>query len=257
MNLKKWHIPYLTLILASVSVLLLVNTIRVVAQSNSISQRGTRRPPLSTPRSRERQVIKLKFTLPPKGAPGKRTDAGSRNGCSANKPLTALVPSTNIGLTVAKHPTFWFYIPYQSNSSALGKFQLFDERETVVYTTNISTKGIPGIVGVELPQRFSGLEIGQRYQWVLSFSCNSTSTETSTLVNGFVERVAVTKELKQKLEGAKTQRDSLLLYGEEGLWFDLLSALIGERRRNPYDFQVAEDWFGLLGQVNLSELVGY
>jgi Domain of Unknown Function (DUF928) len=257
MNRKRWHIPYLPLLLAIVSVLLLVNTIRVVAQSNSVSQSGTRRP-LSAPSSRKRKVIKLKFTLPPKGAPGKRTDAGSRNGCSAlNKPLIALVPPTNIGLTVAKRPTFWFYVPYESNSSALGKFQLFDERETVVYTVSISTKGIPGIVGVELPQRFSGLEIGKRYQWVLSFSCNSTSMETSTLVNGFVERVAVTKEFQKRLDGAKILRDSLLVYGEEGLWFDLLSALIVERRRNPYDFQVAEDWFGLLGQVNLSELGDY
>ncbi len=245
MNRKWWHIPYL------------INTIKVVAQSNSVSQSGTRRP-LSAPSSRVRRVIKLKFTLPPKGAPGKRTDAGSRNGCSAlNKPLIALVPPTNIGLTVAKYPTFWFYVPYPSNSSALGKFQLLDERETVVYTTNISTKGTPGIVGVELPQSFSGLEVGKKYQWVLSFSCNSTSMETSTLVNGFVERVAVTKDFQRRLDGAKILRDSLLLYGEEGLWFDLLGGLIRERLRSPYDSQVVEDWFGLLGQVNLSELGGY
>jgi hypothetical protein len=134
---------------------------------------------------------------------------------------------------------------------------LLDEEETVVYTASISTKGIPGIVGVELPQRFSGLEIGKRYQWVLSFACSSISRETSTLVNGFVERVAVTKEFRQKLDAGKILRDSLLVYGEEGLWFDLLSALIMERRRSPYDSQVAEDWFGLLGQVNLSELSAY
>ncbi|MBW4506751.1 MAG: DUF928 domain-containing protein [Scytonematopsis contorta HA4267-MV1] len=77
------------------------------------------------------------------------------------------------------------------------------------------------------------------------------------MVNGFVERVAVTKEFRQKLDAGKILRDSLLVYGEEGLWFDLLSALIMERRRSPYDSQVAEDWFGLLGQVNLSELSAY
>ncbi|MBW4506750.1 MAG: DUF928 domain-containing protein [Scytonematopsis contorta HA4267-MV1] len=114
MNLKKWRIPYLLLLLASVWVLLLVNTIKVVAQSNSVSQSGTRRP-LSAPSSRERRVIKLKFTLPPKGAPGKRTDAGSRNECSANKPLTALVPTTNIGLTVAKRNVQLFGFIFLTN----------------------------------------------------------------------------------------------------------------------------------------------
>ena len=52
----------------------------------------------------------LNFQPPNRGAPGTRADAGSRGGsgqCSKlEKPITALIPTTNWGETIAAHPTF-------------------------------------------------------------------------------------------------------------------------------------------------------
>lgn len=253
MTQKKCYFNFLALIFTSASLVLLLNATHVVAQSNS-----TPKAPTLRPRNSSRKATRLKFTLPPKGAPGKRTDAASRSQCTAfNQRLVALVPPTNIGLTIASHPTFWFYIPYQDNSPVVGKFQLLDEEENVIYKTNISSSDIPGIVGVEIPQDISGLEVGKRYQWVLSFVCNQTSIEASTFVNGFVERVAITKRLQQKLKVTKIKRDRIFVYGEHGLWFDMLTTLINERRRNRQDVQLENDWRDLLSlpQVNLSQLV--
>lgn len=57
------------------------------------------------------------------GRPGKRKGGGSRGGCpfvnpnstdNQKSPLTAFIPITNSGKTIAKRPTFLFYVPYSS-----------------------------------------------------------------------------------------------------------------------------------------------
>ncbi|BAZ08537.1 hypothetical protein NIES4071_03420 [Calothrix sp. NIES-4071] len=238
MTQKNWCIQLLF-----ASLLVLINTPYVTAQStpprfNSIL-RNLRRAP------------SLKYKLPPKGAPGQRTDAGSRSECSAlDGRLVALVPPTNIGLTAAMRPTFWFYIPSKADKSALGKFQLLDDEENVVYTTNIAIN-TSDITSINLPLNLS-LEVGKKYQWVLSFTCNS-STQASALVYGYIERVAVDDQMQQRLNTATTERDRIIIYGENGLWFDMLTALITQIRNQPQDLQLRQDWEDLLKspEVNL------
>lgn len=255
MTLKKWRLQF-SIIFASAFTLLLVNSlsIYVVAQSAAL----TSQTPVK--RNRVRKAPKLKYTLPPKGAPGQRADAGSRSGCSTleQRRLIALVPPTNIGLTIATRPTFWFYIPLSSTETrALGKFQLLDEQENIIYTTNIPLNSTNDITSINLPKNLAPLETGKKYQWVLSFVCDETSTEASILVNGYIERVAVTPQLQQKLNIAATPRDRILIYAENGLWFDMLTALATERRNKPQDMQLAKDWKDLLSspEVELPELV--
>lgn len=260
MSLKKWHSPRAPLAFAFTLVILLANTVNVLAQPAFSSSQNKPKPlPNTAPSNPKGKLTPLKFKLPPKGAPGKRADAGSRSGCPVlNKRLVALVPATNIGLTLAERPTFWFNIPYQSNSNSLINFQLLDEEETVVYEKTFPALETPGIVNINLPNSLPALQIGKKYQWVLSFTCDPASNETSALVNGYVERVAVTPQLKQKLETALTPRERILLYAENGLWYDTLNALIAELRNKPTDAQLVKDWQGLLQQapeVQLPELV--
>jgi Domain of Unknown Function (DUF928) len=253
MTQQKWCIR-LALILTSVS-LVLVDTVYVAAQSSTSTPRTQRNTSNSILRSL-RRAPKLRYTLPPKGAPGQRADAGSRSECSPlDGPLVALVPPTNIGLTAAMRPTFWFYIPYKPNKRAFGKFRLLDEAENIVYITDVPNNGTAEITSIDLPQNLA-LQIGQKYRWVLSFACSSTSTQASTIVNGFIERVAMAPQLEQQLNVA-TSRERILIYGENGLWFDMLTALITELRNQPQSGQLAEDWEDLLKspEVNLSELL--
>ncbi len=259
MTVKQWRSLHQPLALACALAIFFPNTVNVQAQPafpSSSHPSPQSSPPNPKYGNRLRKVARLKFTLPPKGAPGRRTDAASRSGCPVlSHPVTALVPPTNIGLTLAERPTFWFNIPYQPNSNSLRKFQLLDEEETVIYETfpGVETSGI---VDINLPNSLPGLQIGKKYQWVLSFICDPASLETSALVNGYVERVGVTPQLKQKLETAKTPRERILLYAENGLWFDTLTALIAELRNKPTDAQLVKDWQGLLQslEVQLPEL---
>ncbi len=151
MTVKQWRSLHQPLALACALAIFFPNTVNVQAQPAFPS--SSYPSPQSSPPNRKygnrlRKVARLKFTLPPKGAPGRRTDAASRSGCPVlSQPVTALVPPTNIGLTLAERPTFWFNIPYQPNSNSLRKFQLLDEEETVVYETfpGVETSGIVDI----------------------------------------------------------------------------------------------------------------
>ncbi len=168
MTVKQWHSLHQPLALACALAVLFPNTVNVQAQPAFPSSSQISRPQPSPPNprysNRLRKVARLKFTLPPKGAPGRRTDAASRSGCPVlSQPVTALVPPTNIGLTLAERPTFWFNIPYQPNSNSLRKFQLLDEEETVVYEKNFPAVETPGIVNINLPNSLPALQIGKKY----------------------------------------------------------------------------------------------
>jgi len=197
--------------------------------------------------------LALKFRLPPKGAPGRRRHAGSRDGyCSSNEELIALMPGTNFGLTVAERPTFWFYIPYQSNGLE-AEFWLKDRKGNKIYQQIVALKNIPGIVKVSLPETVSSLEIEQLYSWRLSVICNRSDRDDDAFVWGGVERVSMSSELESQLKD-KTEREHMKIYAENGLWFDVLTTLAELLSANSQDKALDEDWVELLQQVGLEEI---
>ncbi len=209
-----------------------------------------RQPRQRSPQTRNLPTVtRLSFTLPPKGAPGNREGAAGRDSCTVvgKPPLTALVPGTNIGLTIAERPTFWFYVPYQANPRIPVEFSLTDDRENTVYKATFQLTATPGIVGINLPQNTPGLEIGKRYRWELKIVCDPANLREFESVDGAVERVQLDESLKQKIERVNG-RDRILLYAENGLWYDTLTNLIELRRQNPQDAQLTKDWEDLLRQ---------
>ena len=104
----------------------------------------------------------FRFVLPSGGAPGKRKDAASRDCPVTAKPLTALVPRTNIGLTISERPNFWFYMPYQPTSPT--EFILLDNKKNLVYKTTFEVKNTPGIINISLPQNVEPLIIWRDIQ---------------------------------------------------------------------------------------------
>jgi Domain of Unknown Function (DUF928) len=224
----------------------------------STPQRQPSQPSVEN-RSPSNTATRLSFTLPPKGAPGNRGGAAGRGYCTVvdKPPLTALIPGTNIGLTIAERPTFWFYVPYQSNPRIPVEFSLIDDRENTVYQAAFQLADTPGIVGINLPQNTPGLEVGKTYRWELKIVCDPANPREFESVDGAVERVRLEESLKQKIEGVNG-RDRILLYAENGLWYDTLTNLIELRRQNPQDAQLAKDWEYLLRQspdISLDKIV--
>lgn len=218
------------------------------------------------------------FTAPPNRgapAPGQRQGAGSRGPCpDVAKPLTALVPiiqgtanesnsptpeittsDSVLGLTVAEHPTFWFYVPYSLNSSPAAisvEFVLQDENSNQAYKTVLTTsENSPGVYSFELPSTAPPLEVGRRYHWYFVIYCGNS--ELPNYVEGWVERVELNPSLKTQLEQA-TPLESVALYAKAGIWHEAVTSLGKLRRENPKNTVLMADWNELLKSVDLEAI---
>lgn len=196
-------------------------------------------PPLPT---------RLEFDPPSRGAPEDRGDAASRG----SNDLLALVPVNQYGLTIAEYPTFWFYLKRQDSLYRTIKFELQDEDNKVIYQETFELTETEGIMNIPLPNTAPKLEIGKKYQWMLSYGGMSNEMHAA----GWIERVALTSELASQLQQA-TPRERVLILAKNGLWYETITELIKLHRVNPQDAQLAADWAALLQDpnVNLPEMI--
>jgi len=168
----------------------------------------------------------LAYDPPPRGAPGDRTDAGSRDPHN----FLALIPATNLGLTAIAHPTFWLYLPTSFPDDIPFDFVLRDEQQEVVFRTVFELEKAAGIASFSLPQNSPPLETGKKYQWC--FLCGNISR------HGWVERVAMKPEILVQLETAAL-RQRVLLFAKHGLWYETLTELVALRGKLLSQLQAA------------------
>jgi hypothetical protein len=178
--------------------------------------------------------------VPPKnlGRPGNRQGAATRDGeCgipdSALK-LTALVPISNIGLTTAAQPTFYWFMP--RNSYKYQQFRLIRVEagaETVVYETTTPLKDKSGLQQLRLPiTPQTELALDQDYRWDISLICNPADPNSLIYANGWVRRIQpdaglLTISDQSNLERLNTE------YAEAGLWYDTLHLVLEQRQAQP------------------------
>jgi hypothetical protein len=209
-------------------------------------QRGDRQLPSTD------GVVATEFEAP--DPPADREGSGSRTSCPAvDKPLTALVPS-QVNYTRSGHPTFWFYVPYDSEQAREVEFVVLDEAEEQVYKTVVTITDTPGIVSFRLPESVPPLEIGKKYLWQFSYRCNPRIRAEDDYVQGMVQRVAADAALTSQLEAATTPMQRVELYAANGLWYETLTALAELRRDRPGDAEIAAEWTELLESIDLGHL---
>jgi len=194
-------------------------------------------------------------TPPNPGLPGRRQPASPRGPCSlGDKPLTALIPQTNLGLTVAPYPTFFFYVP-QTSARTVEFVLLDEENNTKVYETTFTITGKPGIISVKLPssKTLQPLTAGKNYHWYFSMVCDSEDRAGDLYVDGWVERVEASLTLTRELEKA-TPHDQGALYQKYELWQDTLASLAERRHLKPHDSALASEWANRLRAVGLGAI---
>ncbi|WP_298976341.1 DUF928 domain-containing protein [uncultured Thermosynechococcus sp.] len=194
--------------------------------------------------------------IPPKNLsrPGNREGAATRGICKvqtlANEPdLTTLVPASNIGLTAATRPTFYWYLPannYQALEFAL--FQtLADGTQVPIYKQQFPTANRPRLDSIMLADDVPPLQEGVDYRWTVSLICNPSDPDPSQIrfVEGWVQRIALPKTLEQQLRQANPlQRYELLAIN--GLWYDALDALVKLRQAQPNNPKINTLWRELM-----------
>lgn len=195
------------------------------------------------------------------GAPTRTTGAGTRgstNSCPvAGKPLTALLPSSQFGATVAAYPSFLVYLPTLSppTASLPVEFLLEDASGNEVYKANFQALGTSGIIAINLPTQagLAPLAIGQDYKWSFSMICQGTERTADTTVQGGVRRVALNSTLSNQLKQTSVQKQ-VELYAEAELWQDALATLAQLHRDYPRDSAIAQTWSKLLTAAGLDNL---
>ncbi|MEM6451418.1 MAG: DUF928 domain-containing protein [Cyanobacteria bacterium P01_D01_bin.105] len=175
------------------------------------------------------------------GLPGRRISGGSRSpntACLAtpNQPVVALMPKSNLGLTLSERPTFWFALPAISPDRML-EFGLYDEAGGLIYQERFNASGKAGISSLSLPDTFSPLSAEQDYRWYLSVVCNPESRSEDLVVTGWIRRMQADSELRTKLANT-TLQERLSVYETSELWFDTLTTIAELRRRAQADTQI-------------------
>lgn len=202
---------------------------------------------------------------------GRQQGGASRGDCPAvDKPLTALVPASKQalkgkpksnsalnhwqavwGLTVASHPTLWFYVPYPLTAKQPIEFVLQDAEGNNIYKTSLLVvQKQPSLVEIKIPSTTKPLAIGKMYQWYFLVGCN---TDVLPFVKGWVQRVAINSNFKRQLQAASPQQRAALL-AANGIWYDALSTLAFLRREVPNDRSLISNWINLLDSGGLKVL---
>lgn len=224
------------------------------------SEQGT--PPVGKGPDRGIDRAGTNNTPPVDGKPGRGLDdagthhrpapAGTRSSlCQETEThFTPLLPVTDSGFsgaTLTGHPTFWFYVPYQTSSVRSGKFSIEDREGNTLYRTTFRLPNTPGFVSVSLPTTEKPLEKNKQYRWTFALYCATPGSSESPPVfhAGTVQRVDM-PALETQLRTA-TLEERINLYIRNGIWYDAPSDLVKIRT-------LPLAWRNLLKAVGLEQL---
>ncbi|MBC7971228.1 MAG: DUF928 domain-containing protein [Verrucomicrobia bacterium] len=202
------------------------------------------------------------FKPPRRGLPGRREGGGTRDpiACIQGNPsqLVALLPGTNLGLTTAAYPRFFWFAP--KSKAKFAEFSLYDVNEqredrTPIYKTIFSIAGTAGIASLSLPSNATmpPLVVGKDYHWSVALVCNPDDRTRDIKVDGWVQRVAPEPRLTNQLVKA-TPEDRVRLYANNGIWFDTVTTLVEQRCAKPQEAALINSWAELLKSVQLDAI---
>ena len=193
--------------------------------------------------------------------PGNRIGLATRGGtqCRAARtpPLTTVVPLTLYGRTLSGYPTFYWYMP--ENTYDMARFVLYDmsgSEPRPVYRSNFTISGQTGLAHLTLPMAttLAPLEVGKMYRWMVVLVCTDHPS-LNVFAEGWIERVTPSAKLKARLAVAQPD-DRFRVYGEAGVWYDMLRDLAQLRQANPMQPTPIGEWQTLMDSeaVELSQL---
>lgn len=171
-------------------------------------------------------------------------DEGERALCSSVVPL---VPDTGVGFTSEEQLSLFVYAPEGAATEAKLSVESVDGSEEFDAFVQLPA---PGNVGkVALPDTLPALKTGERYFWSLVLMCNGDLRPDSPVVTGVVNKVASVLEAESTVALSMTEKAAV--YGEAGLWYDLVTTMAELRMENPGNVQITEDWMSILTSVGL------
>lgn len=172
------------------------------------------------------------------------------------KPLTALLANQGKDFTIKEYPTFFFYIPYNSEQISSIEFLLLNEDRTkTIFRSGVKLTNKPGIIKIEIPGDIvEPLAIDTTYHWRLNLDCNPDRTIAPDLVlNGWIRRVPVSSEVLFQLKSA--QPEDYLIYQERNIWYDAIAKLGELHFTNSQNNLWNDAWNQMLSSLELDWVI--
>ncbi|BBC25483.1 DUF928 domain-containing protein [Pseudanabaena sp. ABRG5-3] len=193
----------------------------------------------------------ISFKPPKQGTPKTTTGAATRDGqtClndpSQNKVTTqAILPATNYGLTLSSRPEFLISKAKMTAKRML--FSLKGEDGELVYQTFLPFPSETGIVAIKMPSDAPELVANKTYKWTMVVICGKFLRPDSPAIEGWIQRISKSPALEAKLHSS-SPLEKVAVYGENGIWYDMVSDLNRLRRgTSPENQAISKAWEQLL-----------
>jgi Domain of Unknown Function (DUF928) len=201
---------------------------------------GTTAP---TPQDRSTGIVdRLIFVVngsgkkqPPHPDGKRRTKVAGSRGCGTD--IVALMPQSNLGVTISTDPTWWFYLAPSNVDVKSIQFRLLESDSslgTEIWTTQLLPKPSqldPGLLQV----KYQGKPlINGTYQW--QFRYQQVGCDRIQTVAGYLHKTTV-----PQFTAIENPRERLIYYAKQGIWHELLTELITLRQQQPENSQLNID----------------
>lgn len=182
--------------------------------------------------------------------PSEHTKSGGVRGCPEEQiPLTILSPTTYVGQTVSRRPTFAWFV----NSSYKVRFWLFEfqaDDKLKQIGEKIELQASKGINKYSLPENHPELTVGKKYLWQVSMSC--PDMPMPLIKSSEFTVVEVPSSINSKLLTTKDSNQKAIFYAEQGFWYDAF----GEALKLRQERKLGKLGSNLLLSLALSEEKG-
>jgi hypothetical protein len=168
-----------------------------------------------------------------------------------NKSVKAIIPVTNIGLTVTPHPSIFVYVP--QTSAEKGFFSIQDEESNYFYQTTITLPKQSGVIEVPLPSEVPALEVGKNYKWSLGVICSQYLEPDSPFVTGWIRRVEPNKNIAS-ISQSQISLNTVTKLAANGVWYDTISGIVNLRKLHQHNRNLEVSWQRLLESAELSAI---
>ncbi|MEA5417785.1 DUF928 domain-containing protein [Spirulina sp. CCNP1310] len=180
----------------------------------------------------------------PNEFPGRRVGGGTRGGCwRGPRPLLALNPPHNLGVSAAENPTLYFVLPSLRQSQEV-EFLLLDEQQNSIYEYIGRVEPDQSMLAVEVPGEH--LTPNQPRQWYFAVICDRENPAQDLVVDGWLQRVDQEIPLPSTSRTLATELQRLKTYQDQGLWTDAIALGVQLRQAYPQDPAVQTEWEALI-----------
>ena len=199
----------------------------------------------------EAELVEISFLPPPgEGAPKHTASGASRGSCPRPE---ALLPDENAyGLTTQTNPSILVYLPQSSAQQIF--LTLKSDSGDYYYDSMMEIATQSGTVSVTLPDDAPPLILGEVYQWSVVLMCDGEIRPDSPFTQGWIRLVELDETMRSDLVDLSSMEQAAL-YGQQGIWYDMLSILAHQRVIDPDNHAVERAWNNVLKAENLERFV--